>query len=79
MKVSYQHNNSGGVDWLNMRQVFALLENGWKYNGFHSLAKEFPSELDAVRDFERITGEDTSEKGCPCCGMPHQFMEDWDD
>jgi len=27
----------------------------------------------AVNNFEEITGEDTEEEGCECCGRPHCF------
>lgn len=30
-----------------------------------------PSE--AMKDFEKITGQDITDEGCNCCGAPHNF------
>ncbi len=31
------------------------------------------SAEEAIREFERITGQDASDEGCNCCGAPHAF------
>src|SRR5271165_5422822 len=28
---------------------------------------------DAIREFEKITGQSGSDSGCSCCGRPHSF------
>lgn len=38
--------------------------------------KEFETPGDAMREFEKITGQDVSDDGCNCCGAPHIFS--WD-
>lgn len=30
---------------------------------------------DAAAEWERITGQDSTDGGCPCCGQPHNFAE----
>lgn len=30
----------------------------------------------AIREFERITGQEASDEGCNCCGAPHSFSAD---
>jgi hypothetical protein len=47
-------------------------------------SKSFPAPYiaNAVKDWERITGQNASDLGCTCCGPPHSFsVEDvrWDD
>ena len=42
----------------------------------HEASKDCPTMADAVREWERITGEDASDEGCTCCGPPHTFSTD---
>jgi hypothetical protein len=35
--------------------------------------KEFDSLGDALREFEKITGQSVTDEGCNCCGSPHRF------
>jgi hypothetical protein len=44
-----------------------------------SASKDFPTPADAIREWERITGQDASDDGCNCCGAPHSFSWDSDD
>ena len=37
-------------------------------------SKDFASIADAIKEFEEITGQDTSDEGCNCCGPPHTFI-----
>jgi hypothetical protein len=30
---------------------------------------------EAVAEWERITGQDATDEGCPCCGHPHMFYQ----
>lgn len=30
----------------------------------------------AIAEWERITGENADDEGCPCCGAPHYFIEE---
>jgi hypothetical protein len=38
-----------------------------------SASKDFESPGEAIREFERITMQNTSNEGCNCCGAPHNF------
>lgn len=38
---------------------------------------EVEDPVEAIRSFERVTGEDASAEGCNCCGPPHSFS--WED
>ena len=42
----------------------------------HYAYKYFISHEEAVEDFERWSGQDYEEKGCPCCGNPHSIYEE---
>ena len=35
--------------------------------------KHFDSPVDAIKEFEKITGQDVMDEGCNCCGAPHTF------
>lgn len=37
-------------------------------------SKDFETPVEAMREFERITGQDVSAEGCNCCGSPHYFQ-----
>jgi hypothetical protein len=39
--------------------------------------KRFPTIQDCIREFESLTGQDTTDEGCNCCGAPHSFS--WTD
>ena len=45
----------------------AFRQNAWK---------RFDSPGDAIREFEKLTGQDVMDEGCNCCGPPHSFS--WD-
>ncbi len=34
---------------------------------------------EAIEEWERVTGEDSADLGCSCCGTPHSFMYEGDD
>jgi hypothetical protein len=36
-------------------------------------SKDFSAPVDAMREFERVTGQDVMDEGCNCCGAPHAF------
>jgi hypothetical protein len=36
-------------------------------------SKDFETPGDAMREFERLTGQDVADEGCSCCGAPHAF------
>lgn len=33
------------------------------------------SFMEAVEEWERVTGKSSTDAGCPCCGQPHTFTE----
>ena len=39
----------------------------------HSAYKDFETPGDAMREFEKVTGQKVSDEGCNCCGAPHNF------
>ena len=95
MKVEYSSNNSGGHWWLEDKDWQALEGAGWNVNWvkdseFHtgdrwlgafadSASRTGLSLLDAVDEWERVTGKSSTDAGCPCCGQPHMFTEYDDD
>ena len=36
-------------------------------------SKSFETPAEAMREFEKITGQVVSDEGCNCCGAPHSF------
>lgn len=53
---------------------FAIQENG-RFLGALAMGahKRFESLDEGIDEWERITGEDSTEEGCECCGIPHTF------
>jgi hypothetical protein len=39
-------------------------------------SKEFPSLREGIAEWESITGQDSYEEGCECCGPPHGFYSE---
>ena len=85
MKIVYSSNNSGGSWWLSDEDWKKLEAAGWKVAWREpkyldalatSASKNFPSEEDAIREWEEVTGQDASDQGCECCGQPHSFYQD---
>lgn len=38
--------------------------------------KEFSDIELAIEEFQKITGLDYYDQGCPCCGAPHSIWEE---
>lgn len=83
MKIRYYSNNSGGSFWLSEADWKNLEEAGWDvvwdrmYDSEPYLAFREGLELDeAIEEFERVTGQNSDEEGCECCGQPHYFSEE---
>jgi hypothetical protein len=36
-------------------------------------SKSFETPAEAIREFERVTGQKATDEGCNCCGAPHTF------
>lgn len=78
--IEYRSNNSGGDWWLTLKDWQALEAAGWRVEWEQLLgsparyaSKEFNAIEDAMGEFERLTGQRASERGCECCGRPHYF------
>jgi hypothetical protein len=56
---SYKAAKDGKADWLGAMATAA--------------SKDFDDPHEAIREFERITGQRASDQGCNCCGAPHSF------
>ena len=64
------------VDWVRLNKKSWLLDA----DGERSLGalateaeKEFETPGEAMREFEKVTGQTVSDEGCNCCGAPHSF------
>jgi len=77
--VEYNHNNSGGRDWLTNDDWKNLAKAGWKLDYFddgrpYTATKyDVGSLSEAVDEWERVTSKSSTDAGCPCCGQPHYF------
>lgn len=85
VRIEYYSNNSGGRDWLDADQWEKLRAAGWEVRGFdyepasarpRYARKAFLTEDAARAEWEALTGMDSWEGGCPCCGPPHEFREE---
>lgn len=86
--VTYSSNNSGGVWWLTDQNWKDLEAAGWhvewKEGGrwlgalATSATRKGLTLNQAVEEFDRVTGCDSNDEGCPCCGQPHSFYEEND-
>jgi hypothetical protein len=70
-------NNSGGIDWLDRRQLNTLERAGWivhtsPYGRVYHVSTTAPVDL-ARELFRALTGEDPDARGCDCCGRPFSF------
>lgn len=85
MKLIYTSNNSAGRWWLTHHDWTALERNGWKirwldpkylgppaHNAYINVKDEAESK-ELIKRFEEITGQQSNEIGCECCGRPHIF------
>ncbi len=84
VKVEYISNNSGGNWWLSDNDWYNLEKAGWEVEWeeerrLEALAikasKEFESLEQGIDEWEEITGENSADEGCECCGIPHRFYE----
>jgi hypothetical protein len=75
MNVHFSENNSGGSWWLDESQYNALAAAGWEV-GDRSAKKKFNSLEEGEKEWEYLTGRNSNEGGCECCGRPYQF---WDE
>jgi hypothetical protein len=65
------------VQWAkNNTEFFRPDENG-RYLGAlaRSAYREGLHIREAVEEWERTTGQSSTDAGCPCCGQPHYFTE----
>ncbi len=85
-EVDFSENNSGGSWWLTDGDYRNLEEAGWKMGRVSSVGNhiagaskvftardEHVAEATAIAEWESITGEDSEEIGCTCCGQPYSF------
>lgn len=68
------------VHWLALDEFYtsgkyARLDEDGRWLGClaKSASKEFPTKEHAIDEWESITGQDSTEEGCSCCGEPHYF------
>jgi len=81
VKVRYESNNSRGDWWLSDRDWVNLEAAGWEVTWTDlspdtpatSASVLAPSLEEAIAEWERITGENSNDEGCNCCGRPHRF------
>lgn len=67
------------VRWLKDDELYSkyVREDGrWLGALATSATREGLSLEDAIAEFERITGQNSGDEGCGCCGQPHYFYEE---
>ena len=73
-KTTIHLNNSGGYDWLTEGHLAALADRGWAIETFE-ITRLLP-EVEAMAEFESLTGYTGNERGCDCCGSPFYSYEE---
>ena len=80
MYVEYITNNSGGSWWLSDDDWKALEAAGWRVEWRRFLGssaqratRQGLKKKEAIDEWKRVTGQNPKEKGCECCGQPHNF------
>lgn len=67
------------VEWEKGRKDIRVLKADADGRWLGALAtkasKNFETPGEAMREFEKVTGQTVSDAGCSCCGPPHSF--DW--
>lgn len=71
-KGDYEYDENGypktkGTRTKGERWLGALAKYAWK---------KFATVTEAIKEFEKVTGQEASAEGCNCCGAPHSFS--WD-
>lgn len=81
MKVTYSSNNSGGSFWLSDDDWRALEAAGWEVEWRDRFLGALATEASreglslgaAIAEWESVTGQNSADLGCSCCGTPHSF------
>ena len=62
------------VDWYKDDPNTLMVKDGRFLGSLaRGASKECSSLQEAVADWENITGQRSTDAGCPCCGQPHSF------
>ena len=86
---SKHHTSTPAGDYIRRPDGVPMLEDGpdkWteqdkrgEYRRLRALAsRAYRPGLglrEAAAEWERVTGKDSTDAGCPCCGQPHNFTE----
>ncbi len=66
------------VDWYSDPEVETPFSKGDRFLGAKATRarKRFSKMGDAIREWEELTGEDSTDVGCSCCGAPHNFSSE---
>ena len=64
------------VDWVRDSEThgrYGAKDDRWLGALATSASREGLSLADAVAEWEKVTGESSTDAGCACCGQPHSF------
>ena len=66
------------VDWKKDQPDKSGLSTDGRWLGAlaTNATREGLTKDEAIAEFERITGCNSDDAGCPCCGAPHNFYEE---
>lgn len=64
------------VEWrMDRKNKYASVDKDGRWLGALATGAslECTSIAEAIRSFEKVTGQNASDEGCNCCGPPHSF------
>lgn len=67
------------VNWVRDEEICGKREDRWLGALATSAEREGLPLMEAVEEWESVTGKCSTEVGCPCCGNPHNFTLYGDD
>ena len=66
--------NGWSVKWIKDEPFFSDCKDGrWLGTLAKEASKDFKNMPEAIEEWEKITGQNSSDEGCNCCGVPHLF------
>jgi hypothetical protein len=61
------------VEWAASNEILGQKQERWLGALATTASREGLSLQDAVAEWEKATGETSTDAGCACCGQPHNF------
>lgn len=64
------------IEWSKDQEHLGTRGERWLGALAIAATREGLSLGEAIAEWERVTGQNSNDAGCPCCGEPHYFSEE---